>query len=42
MVVDHCDAEVITENINATAADRTMCEAAATSPGDYFLLNVDR
>ena len=40
MVVDHCDNQLIVENINATSADRTMCESVTRSPGLQYTLNV--
>ena len=42
MVVDHCTAAVVDENINMTSANRAMCEADGRSPGEYYTLNIDR
>ena len=42
MVVDHCTAAVVDENINMTSANRAMCEADGQSPGEYDTLNIDR
>lgn len=40
LIVDHCDNSIVTETVNTTEEDRTMCESRYTFTGDHYLLNV--
>ena len=38
LVVDHCEASQVTEDIEDSVTNRSMCEAIAEAPGDSVLL----
>ena len=40
LIVDHCEASDVTEDINMSYEDRSACEAAEEVPGEQFILNV--
>lgn len=40
LIVDHCAASQITEDINMSVEDRRACEVTMVTPGELFILNV--
>ena len=40
LIVDHCEASEITEDIAASVEDRSACEAREEVPGERFILSV--
>ena len=40
LIVDHCEASDVTEDINMSYEDRSACEAAEEVTGEQFILNV--
>ena len=40
LIVDHCEASEILEDINMSIEDRSACEVTKTIEGEQFILNV--